>query len=37
VNPTDTTQPKENPDFDYFGAMEKQVSLTGAMVERGFL
>jgi len=37
VNPGDTTEPRENPDFDYFGAMEKQVSLTGALVERGFL
>jgi xylulokinase len=37
INPTDTTEPQKNPDFDYFGAMEKQVSLTGALVERGFL
>jgi D-xylulose kinase len=37
VNPSDTTAPREPADFDYFGAMEKQVSLTGALVERGFL
>jgi len=37
VNPTDTTEPQKNPDFDYFGAMEKQVSLTSALAERGFL
>jgi xylulokinase len=37
VNPTDTTVPTDPPDFDYFGAMEKQVSLTAALVERGFL
>jgi len=37
INPTDTTEPTTPPDFDYFGAMEKQVSLTGALVERGFL
>jgi xylulokinase len=37
VNPDDTTEPRQNPDFDYFGAMEKQVSLTAALFERGFL
>jgi xylulokinase len=37
VNPNDTTVPADPADFDYFGAMEKQVSLTGALVERGFL
>jgi xylulokinase len=37
VNPNDTTVPADPPNFDYFGAMEKQVSLTGALVERGFL
>ncbi len=37
INPNDTIQPHENPDFDYFGAMEKQVSLTSALSERGFL
>jgi xylulokinase len=37
VNPADTAQPSENPDFDYFGAMEKQISLTSALAERGFL
>jgi xylulokinase len=37
VNPDDTAVPTEPPDFDYFGAMEKQVSLTGALFERGFL
>jgi xylulokinase len=37
VNAADTTAPQENPDFDYFGAMKKQISLTGALSERGFL
>jgi len=37
VNPAETTEPGAAPDFDYFGAMEKQLSLTGALVERGFL
>jgi xylulokinase len=37
VNPNDTTVPTTPPDFDYFGAMEKQVSLTGALFDRGFL
>jgi len=37
INPNETTVPRESPDFDYFGAMEKQISLTGALVERGFL
>jgi xylulokinase len=37
VNPADTTEPQKHPDFDYFGAMEKQISLTSALVERGFL
>jgi xylulokinase len=37
VNPADTTEPQKNPDVDYFGLMEKQVSLTGALVDRGFL
>jgi len=37
INPTDTTEPASPPDFDYFGAMEKQVSLTAALSERGFL
>jgi xylulokinase len=37
VNAADTTEPPSNPDFDYFGAMEKQVSLTSALSERGFL
>ncbi len=37
VNPADTTVPGDPADFDYFGAMEKQVSLTGALAERGFL
>jgi xylulokinase len=37
VNPKDTTEPQKNPDFDYFGAMEKQVSLTSALFDRGFL
>ena len=37
VNPNDTTVPTDPSDFDYFGAMEKQVSLTAALFERGFL
>jgi xylulokinase len=37
VNPKDTTVPSDPPDFDYFGAMEKQISLTSALSERGFL
>jgi xylulokinase len=37
VNPSDTTLPTTPPDFDDFGAMEKQVSLTGALFDRGFL
>jgi len=37
LNPEDVTMPNPDPDFDYFGAMEKQVSLTGALAERGFL
>jgi len=37
VNPTDTAVPTYPPDFDYFGAMERQVSLTSALFERGFL
>jgi xylulokinase len=37
LNPSETTEPTANHSFDYFGAMEKQVSLTAAMAERGFL
>ena len=37
VNAADTTEPSSPSDFDYFGAMEKQVSLTAALSERGFL
>jgi xylulokinase len=37
VNTDETTDPQKNSDFDYFGAMEKMISLTSAMVERGFL
>ncbi len=37
VDPNAITAPRETPVFDYFGAMEKQVSLTAALVERGFL
>jgi xylulokinase len=37
VNVADTTEPQKNLGFDYFGAMEKQVSLTSALSERGFL
>jgi xylulokinase len=37
VNENEAAHPNENRDFDYIGAMQKQVSLTGAMVERGFM
>jgi xylulokinase len=37
VNDADTTVPSAPVTFDYFAAMEKQVSLTGALSERGFL
>jgi D-xylulose kinase len=37
VNAADKTEPATSPSFDYFGAMEKMVSLTGALSERGFL
>jgi xylulokinase len=37
VNPADTTEPQKDGGFDYFAAMEKQVSLTSALAERGFL
>jgi xylulokinase len=37
VNPADTTEPVAPAPFDYFGAMEKQISLTSALAERGFL
>ena len=37
LNPADTTEPATPADFDYFGAMEKQISLTGALFDRGFL
>jgi xylulokinase len=37
LNAADTTLPADKPDFDYIGALEKQVSLTSAMAERGFM
>jgi xylulokinase len=37
IHSADTTDPQSNTGFDYFGAMEKQISLTSALVERGFL
>ena len=37
LNPKDTTEPQKDLAFDYFAAMQKQVSLAGAMSERGFL
>ena len=37
VNDADTKVPSAPVTFDYFGAMEKQVSLTAALSERGFL
>ena len=35
LNPADTAEPRQ--DYDYFGAMEKMVSLTSTLRERGFL
>ena len=35
LNEADTTMPQTG--FDYFGTMEKQISLTSALAERGFL
>ena len=37
VNTGEAARPNEKPDFDYVGALEKQVSLTNAMAERGFM
>ena len=37
VNAGETTLPAEEPEFDYIGALQRQVSLTSAMAERGFL
>ena len=37
LNSADTTEPTTPATFDYFGAMEKMVSLTGALFDRGFL
>jgi len=37
LNPEEITAPTPNPSFDYYGAMERQVSLTAALSERGFL
>jgi xylulokinase len=37
VNDSDTTEPQKNLGFDYFGALEKMISLTSALSERGFL
>ncbi len=37
VNESDTKVPTAPVEFDYFAAMEKQVSLTSALSERGFL
>ena len=37
INEADTKVPASSADFDYFGVMEKQVSLTSALSERGFL
>ena len=37
LNAGETVEPTAKPGFDYFGAMEKQMSLTAAMAERGFL
>ena len=37
LNPNDSATPAHPALFDYSGAMEKQVSLTAALAERGFL
>jgi xylulokinase len=37
LNSAETTEPQKDLGHDYFGAMEKQVSLTSALSERGFL
>jgi xylulokinase len=37
VNATETVEPQKDLGFDYFAAMEKQISLTSAMAERGLL
>jgi xylulokinase len=37
VNGNEAALPNEKSDFDYIGAREKQVSLTSAMAERGFM
>jgi xylulokinase len=37
INAEETIEPEKDSGFDYFGAMEKQISLTSALSERGFL
>jgi xylulokinase len=37
VNAAEAALPHPNPDFDYVGALQKQVALTAAMAERGFM
>jgi xylulokinase len=37
VNVAEAALPTDKPDFDYSGALDKQVSLTSAMAERGFM
>ena len=37
VNPDETAEPQPDPGFSYADAMRKQVSLTRALAERGFL
>lgn len=37
VNPKDTTEPQKNSGFDYAAVAQKQISLTRALAERGFL
>jgi D-xylulose kinase len=37
VTANEAALPNDKPDFDYVGALEKQVSLTSAMAERGFM
>jgi xylulokinase len=37
INAADTAEPTTPAAFDYYGAMEKIISLTSALSERGFL
>jgi xylulokinase len=37
VQVTGSTEPRDNPSFDYAAALEKQIALTRTLAERGFL